>query len=536
MKKGCFIFFLILVLGAWLRLYHLTENPPSLYWDEVSLGYNAFSIANYGKDEHGENYPLARFIAFGDFKPPGYIYLTALLISFLGPTELTVRLPSALAGILFIVATYFLAQVFFKKEKISLLSSFFTAISPWSLQLSRAAFEAHLAAVFNAFAVLFLMKLNKNKGYYLLISVFLFILSFYTFNANRIIAPLLLFSLVFLRIKEVIALRSWLLITLVVGLLLIFPSISYLKSPESRVRFQEVSIFNNLAVLGQSNQRIEVHNNSLLGRLLHNRRFEYSREFLKHFFDHFGFKFLFLNGDQNPRLSSQAVGLLYLWSFPFLLIGISRVSYFLKKTMFILFIWLIIGLLPASLAKETPHALRTASIMPIYDLLIGYGFWFASQLVVRKISAGKFVFFILLTVFGLNVYYYLHHYHIHYPIDYSGEWQYGYKQAVLEVQKLENNYDFVVFTNALGRPYIYFLFYQKISPDEFLANRTASRDWFGFWEIGGFSKYRFGLDKIKDLKGRILVVGKPEETKDLTNKIATIVSPKGEPILTIAAL
>ncbi|MCM8787907.1 MAG: phospholipid carrier-dependent glycosyltransferase, partial [Candidatus Omnitrophica bacterium] len=140
MNNNRLLFLLIVILGTILRLYHLSNNPPSLYWDEVSLGYNAFSILNYGIDEHGEPYPLARFIAFGDFKPPGYIYATVPSIFLFGVNEFAVRFPSAFSGTLFIVATYLLAKEIFKKEKIALFSALFIAISPWSLQLSRAAF------------------------------------------------------------------------------------------------------------------------------------------------------------------------------------------------------------------------------------------------------------------------------------------------------------------------------------------------------------------------------------------------------------
>ena len=31
----------------------LGSNPPGMYWDEVSLGWNAYSILKTGHDEHG---------------------------------------------------------------------------------------------------------------------------------------------------------------------------------------------------------------------------------------------------------------------------------------------------------------------------------------------------------------------------------------------------------------------------------------------------------------------------------------------------
>ncbi|MBI2009816.1 MAG: hypothetical protein HYS86_01425, partial [Candidatus Chisholmbacteria bacterium] len=52
---------LIVFFAAILRLSLLGQNPPGLYWDEVSLGYNAYSILKTGRDEHNEFLPYARF-------------------------------------------------------------------------------------------------------------------------------------------------------------------------------------------------------------------------------------------------------------------------------------------------------------------------------------------------------------------------------------------------------------------------------------------------------------------------------------------
>ena len=74
---------LITLLGFAVRIYHVTQVPPSLNWDEVSHGYNAYSILNTGKDEWGVAFPLI-FRAFGDYKLPLYIYLTTLPIALFG--------------------------------------------------------------------------------------------------------------------------------------------------------------------------------------------------------------------------------------------------------------------------------------------------------------------------------------------------------------------------------------------------------------------------------------------------------------------
>ena len=92
------ILIVIIILAAILRFWKLGENPPALYWDEASLGYNAYSILKTARDEHGEFMPLSRFIAFGDYKPSGYIYASVPFIALFGLNEFSIRFASALAG------------------------------------------------------------------------------------------------------------------------------------------------------------------------------------------------------------------------------------------------------------------------------------------------------------------------------------------------------------------------------------------------------------------------------------------------------
>ncbi len=65
--------FIIILLAFILRIFMVWKIPPSLNWDEVSIGYNAYSILETGKDEWGAFMPL-HFRAFGEFKLPVHIY------------------------------------------------------------------------------------------------------------------------------------------------------------------------------------------------------------------------------------------------------------------------------------------------------------------------------------------------------------------------------------------------------------------------------------------------------------------------------
>src|SRR5438477_12751586 len=99
-KIDKYIFISLIVLFAFvLRIVNLANVPSSLNWDEVSHGYNAYSILKTGKDEWGFALPTI-FRAYGDYKLPVYIYVTAVSEFFFGLNEIAVRLPSVIAGTL----------------------------------------------------------------------------------------------------------------------------------------------------------------------------------------------------------------------------------------------------------------------------------------------------------------------------------------------------------------------------------------------------------------------------------------------------
>src|SRR3989304_6986104 len=78
---------LIFLLTVLLRFVYLTYAPPSLNWDEVSQGYNAYSILKTGRDEWGRLLPLANFRAYGDYPVALNLYLTIPFIAIFGLSE-----------------------------------------------------------------------------------------------------------------------------------------------------------------------------------------------------------------------------------------------------------------------------------------------------------------------------------------------------------------------------------------------------------------------------------------------------------------
>ena len=167
------VFACVVFLAIFLRFYQLGVNPPSLDWDETSIGYNAYSILHTGKDEYGNRLPLS-FRSFDDYKPPILIYLTVPSVAIFGLTELAVRLPAAVFGVIGVIAVYFLVKELLQsksgkktitpevQQSIAFLALIFLAISPWHLQFSRAAFEGNIGLTFLLLALIFFLKRGRR--------------------------------------------------------------------------------------------------------------------------------------------------------------------------------------------------------------------------------------------------------------------------------------------------------------------------------------------------------------------------------------
>src|SRR5205085_7212900 len=73
-RRGAALLVLLLVaVGVALYFEGLRHNPPGFHLDESSIAYNAHTVSQTGRDEHGEAWPLY-FRAFGEFKNPVLIY------------------------------------------------------------------------------------------------------------------------------------------------------------------------------------------------------------------------------------------------------------------------------------------------------------------------------------------------------------------------------------------------------------------------------------------------------------------------------
>lgn len=474
-NKTLIIVILILALG--IRIYKLDSVPPSLSWDEAAVGVNAFTIANWGKDEYGKFMPLT-FQSFGEGKNPVHIYTTALFVKLLDLNEFSTRLPAALFGTGNIILLYFLVSLLLKNQFVSILSAFFLAISPYNIHFSRFNHEANFALFFFMLGmILFLLTIQKGKPL-LWISVISFCVSLLSYNASKIFVSALLVSLFLMYGKQLLRYPRQILLS---SVLVAFFSLFLFKNPQ-------LLGGNRASQTIQGGQDLEktilfkLTKNEILGRI---------NLAIVQYTWHFSPEFLFISGDKNPRLSSQATGQFYKIDAIFLLAGFAFLFKRRSKERLLVLTWALLAPIPSSLFAEAPHAGRASFMMGSWHIISALGFYFIINLIKnsllrrRVIIVGILILIAYLTNF-LN--YYLGEYSRRYAI----EWQYGMKQVV-EFVKENPSYNPVFVTDERGQPYIFFLFYLKTPLHEYLSkvlyNNLPSSS---YNNVVNFGKFYFG--------------------------------------------
>jgi hypothetical protein len=491
---------LVLSLGVVLRLGFLSTVPPSLNWDEVSIGYNSYSLLHTAKDEWGQLLP-SLFRAYGDYKLPLYLYMTSLFQLILGPTVLATRLTSALSGSILIYLAFLIAgeisKHIFSKDRYIRLTQLFAAllvaIEPWTLFLSRIAVEANLSSCMIAAGVYFAIK----KRY--LPMVVSLGLSVWAYNSARVFVPLFLLVYFLMNRKDILKflLTKKGIITATIFISLFLPMFFQLFSPAGRARYQWLSLLGPAGIHEINTRRGESKLPSSVAKLIYNKPLFLGETIFKNYISYFSPRFIFLKGGSHYQFNIPDQGLAYLLNFPFLLVGL--IMLFRKKDLKLVIAWLLLSPIAGSLTKDSPHTLRFSPILPLPMILSGIGV--VALVSTFRVTYQKICIAIYLLALTLSFTLFIKKYVYEYTPNYSWVWQYGNQEMVSAIRSNYDRYDQFIITKKYGEPHEFILFYWPWNPDAYLNDpnlvRFAQSDW--YW-VDRFDKFLFVNDwQVKDL-------------------------------------
>lgn len=459
---------IILFLATALRLWDLPNNPLGLTWDEASLGYNAYSLLLTGKDEYGNFLPL-NLKSFGDYKPSLFAYLDIPFVAIFGLNELAVRLPSAIFGVLGVLGIYLLTEQLFKKRALSLLTTFFLAISPWHIQFSRPAFEANVALTLNIFAIYFFLKALEKKKL-LIISALLFGLSLLTYQASKMFVPLIISTLMIIYWNKLRTSKFALHAMVILFAFLLIIAFTFLSGQTSRLATVNVFAYQRseeLTKIISDEDGLDV--GSLTFQVLHGQWWEYIRGISERYLGYFSPKMLFIEGDPSQRHKVPDLGSLYYFSIILIPLGLINLIKMGGRESKLLLFWLLLAPLPAILSRDLVSTLRALNMIVPWVILEAAGLWWLA-VKIRRVKGNLVYLGIIVIIFiiTINFIIYLDRYFIHAPKEYSKYWLYGYREVYEKLSKMDlPSYNKVVISDTYGQPYIYFLFYTTYPPEKF---------------------------------------------------------------------
>jgi len=355
------------VLVVLRNLADLSASPPGLYVDEASIGYNAWTMAHFGVDEHGIHAPLF-FEAFGEYKNPIYVYGLAALLRFLPLTVAVERLPAAIFGL---VAVGFLTATAWRLTGSRVITLGFlalTALTPWLVIESRVGFETVSMLALLSAALWCLAGRPPSPRQFGAAGILL-AFAIYAYTTARL--EILLLAIALGCAWGIARTPGWwrAMVPVVAGYGVL--GVYMLLNPGAlTARFGLISIWSDGAQLGVVIDR-----------------------FLVNYVSYFGPGFLFLQGDADPRQNTEIAGMLLWVMLPLLLAGLV-VCWQRRREPLVQFLVASILLAPIAAAltnNGTPHALRSSVMLPFLVVLAILGADGIRRVIGARVGVGLLV-------------------------------------------------------------------------------------------------------------------------------------------------
>lgn len=187
-KKDIIIFIVIMLIAIFSRGYKLNSLPVGIHVDEAGMAYDAFCLATNGTDRWLNHFPVY-LENFGGGQSALYAYLAAIFIKIFGLNMITIRMPAFLLSIASIIVVYFTT----KKQlgtKSAQLVMFLITIMPWHIMTSRWGLDCNLLAPMIIISTCLLVNAETKKEY--IFAGISFGITLYTYALSYLILPVFL--------------------------------------------------------------------------------------------------------------------------------------------------------------------------------------------------------------------------------------------------------------------------------------------------------------------------------------------------------
>lgn len=165
------------------------EYPGGVNADEAYAGYEAWSLFHYGMDSWGYSMPVY-FTVWGSGMSILNSYLMIPFIAAGGLNPVTVRIPQMLFGVLTVWLLYGMVKRA-ADQRTALWAAFLLAVSPWHIMTTRYGMDANLAPALIMLGAYFGVR-GLESGKYLIVSALFWGLSLYAYATIWTFVPVFL--------------------------------------------------------------------------------------------------------------------------------------------------------------------------------------------------------------------------------------------------------------------------------------------------------------------------------------------------------
>lgn len=513
------VIILLVLIGVSLRLIALDRIPVHLSNDEISIAYDAYSLARTGRDEHNIAWPIS-FQSHGTYKAPLYGYLLAPLTLILPNTAATARLPSAVSGILTILVVGAIAWTLTKNKTIAGISMVILSLTPWHIYASRMALEANVALLFLSLSVWGWLKSTENGGWkWGLLGGIFGVVSMYGYHTEWLLFPLLMMGVMIWLWpkKKWLSLMPIMVMILVLMSPIIFDFISRLGTnarANTEMMWKQPGVE---AVLKDPKSSMVKKVDVLGGALIYS------------YFDYLSPGYLFFYGQALfTGLNVFNPGLFLAPLLPMLIIGFFGLSKTIDKK-YIKFFWywfLVSPLIPGMTHGGNNLVRNLVSVIPLTLVMAVGVFYFWQRIKLSKLIRGGWVVlsFLYFMLFATSYFY-------HFPIHSGIGYQYGYRQIADWINGYYSRYDRIIVelrfgdsNRFIGVPHLYLAYFTNLDPIKMLKRRESHEGLF-------FDKYNIKQvdwprqEIRKNDLFAVPVSNLPPETLDSLKEVKTIYLP-----------
>jgi Dolichyl-phosphate-mannose-protein mannosyltransferase len=194
----------VLIGVAAFQLWISPKNPPGFFRDEAALAYNAYTIAEDGRDEYGARFPMY-FSSFLDYKSPVFVYGLAGVFLITGPDREVAR---AFAAVCMLAAVLLLGWLGYRRTdraSVGVATVVLAGCSPWLFELGRVAFEVAMEPLFLCLALVAVERASRLDRWgpsTALPAAAALGATTYVYAGGRLLAPLLAASLIVVGLRE----------------------------------------------------------------------------------------------------------------------------------------------------------------------------------------------------------------------------------------------------------------------------------------------------------------------------------------------